>query len=965
MSSHKRSMASKVSSEMRLVRAVRTQISPAIGRGVIRPLGANVVRVDVRRAFKDIDAKKSRTVVQSATVDLGPSELAPLASPGWQGPPNFAAEGTETVSPSGSLSATFLTETPAGGGKPKRFLSVIDTATQCLVRSIDVTDVHGAFVSDEWFGGVSWSADELCLVYVAERKPPKRADSERAGWEFADKDDWGEQYSGTSRPSLFIASLASGRVAHLPTDLESEADATAAADREAARAVASLQPPNKEGVDEGKPVAVDEQAVGQPQLSPSGDWLVFTAWSSLPRRLGAIYCVNRPGAIWAMSLASIVEDIHSQTEASAPTPEDKDSSDASAPKKITPVDHPIIARLTPKGVWCRSARFSPDGSTLVWLQIPPVTTHNTCSELRIADFHHWLSSLDISKAEGADVSSLDIGMARPVEDQCLPSEVLIPRIRHPSDGSVVADGTISAVRSSTLAKGSFPGLFLSSLPRKCFTSSGEWILVESQNGFDIALYRISAKGGKAPRGTIQRLRVNPACFWDTATPEASAADEASFNSCDSLMLLDLCAAELSAPRRVDLALVVGATMVTPDAVVVVKAEDSETELEGLWKTVWAPLSGGTGEDWLQIFPGFQSSSVTSMAGGHALALPSFQPNCHALIKTALPDLEVDSLEVLKGSVVNRLALWRTTESGELPDPWTVHSSPADPKALLSEAVLVMPPPSVPIPPRGPGAAASPDSSAGRPVVLLVHGGPHSAFPSTTAPNLTAFLAAGYACVLCNYRGSTGYGEDSVQCLPGRVGDRDARDCIMALDAAARLVSGNSKCVIGEPGAGSDPGKESLDTSRVVVWGGSHGGILGIQIASQFPDIVSTACLRNPVVDIAAMATSTDIPDWCLTEATGQLFDPYSPTITMEERAQMHEKSLQYAIGTIKCPMLIGVGLKDRRVPPFNGKILHEALRAKGIPSRLLSYPEDNHPMASFLADTDFAANSIAWIKHFV
>ena len=51
----------------------------------------------------------------------------------------------------------------------------------------------------------------------------------------------------------------------------------------------------------------------------------------------------------------------------------------------------------------------------------------------------------------------------------------------------------------------------------------------------------------------------------------------------------------------------------------------------------------------------------------------------------------------------------------------------------------------------------------------------------------AFLAAsGYTVVLVNFRGSTGFGEESVQSLPGHVGENDVADCIAALDAAEAL-----------------------------------------------------------------------------------------------------------------------------------------------------------------------------------
>lgn len=211
-----------------------------------------------------------------------------------------------------------------------------------------------------------------------------------------------------------------------------------------------------------------------------------------------------------------------------------------------------------------------------------------------------------------------------------------------------------------------------------------------------------------------------------------------------------------------------------------------------------------------------------------------------------------------------------------------------------------------------------------------------------------FLAAGFAVVFTNYRGSLGYGEDSVNSLPGRCGDRDVRDCLDSLDAAAA--------------ASPSPG---LNLDRVVAWGGSHAGLIGGHLLARFPTRFAAACLRNPVIDVAAMISATDIPDWCLTEGTGKQYDPCNPVPSAEDHARMFAASPASVMHQIRSPVLLGLGRKDLRVPPFNAPLLMHALRASGVPARLLSYPEDSHPMSSLEADTDYSANALAWIRYFV
>ncbi len=78
-----------------------------------------------------------------------------------------------------------------------------------------------------------------------------------------------------------------------------------------------------------------------------------------------------------------------------------------------------------------------------------------------------------------------------------------------------------------------------------------------------------------------------------------------------------------------------------------------------------------------------------------------------------------------------------------------------------------------------------------------------------------FNILGYAVIRVNYRGSLGAGKDSVESLPGHVGDLDVKDCNQALKEALTRYP-------------------HLDPSRVHLWGGSHGGFLVTHLAGQYP-----------------------------------------------------------------------------------------------------------------------------------
>ena len=85
-----------------------------------------------------------------------------------------------------------------------------------------------------------------------------------------------------------------------------------------------------------------------------------------------------------------------------------------------------------------------------------------------------------------------------------------------------------------------------------------------------------------------------------------------------------------------------------------------------------------------------------------------------------------------------------------------------------------------------GWAFVPAGAGPHPVLLLIHGGPFGAYGPSFFDEAQVLAGAGYAVVLCNPRGSAGYGEAHAQAIQGGFGTLDADDVLAFLDHALRL-----------------------------------------------------------------------------------------------------------------------------------------------------------------------------------
>ncbi|CAJ1085082.1 acylamino-acid-releasing enzyme isoform X4 [Xyrichtys novacula] len=226
-----------------------------------------------------------------------------------------------------------------------------------------------------------------------------------------------------------------------------------------------------------------------------------------------------------------------------------------------------------------------------------------------------------------------------------------------------------------------------------------------------------------------------------------------------------------------------------------------------------------------------------------------------------------------------------------------------------------------------------------PLIVTPHGGPHSVLVADWVLSSSVLCRMGFAILLVNYRGSLGFGQDNILSLPGNVGSQDVKDVQFAVESVLK---------------GDD-----FDTQKVAISGGSHGGFLACHLIGQYPSFYKACVARNPVINLASMIGSTDIPDWCMSVSGFDYSTDCLPDPAVWE--QMLNMSPIKHVPQVQTPVLLTLGEDDKRVPNKQGIEYYRALKAKQVPVRLLWYPGNNHALSKVDAESDGFMNIALWI----
>ena len=203
-----------------------------------------------------------------------------------------------------------------------------------------------------------------------------------------------------------------------------------------------------------------------------------------------------------------------------------------------------------------------------------------------------------------------------------------------------------------------------------------------------------------------------------------------------------------------------------------------------------------------------------------------------------------------------------------------------------------------------------------PVAFLIHGGPQGSFGNDFHYrwNPQAYAGAGYAAVMVDFHGSTGYGQAFTDAIRGDWGGAPLEDLLAGLDFALSRYP-------------------FLDRDRVAALGASFGGWMVNWLAGKAPGRFKALVCHDGNLDERMAYFDTEelwFPEW---EHGGT---PW------QNPAGYGKHNPIDLVGSWKTPMLVVHGQRDFRVTYTQGLSTFTALQRRGIPSRFLYFPDENH-----------------------
>jgi dipeptidyl aminopeptidase/acylaminoacyl peptidase len=225
-----------------------------------------------------------------------------------------------------------------------------------------------------------------------------------------------------------------------------------------------------------------------------------------------------------------------------------------------------------------------------------------------------------------------------------------------------------------------------------------------------------------------------------------------------------------------------------------------------------------------------------------------------------------------------------------------------------------------------------------PLIVNIHGGPHGQQGPAFNFRNQVYASRGWATLMINYRGSTGYGQRFTDAVFADQNGAEAQDVLYGLSAAMRRYAW-------------------IDRDRLGVEGTSYGGQLSAWLITQtnmFKAAIPTAAITNIVsYNYMTYYNQYEAMEWGVYPHQGDLMD------TLLQRSALRH------VGRAHTPTMLVHGENDNDVPIAEAEQFYVALKDVGAEAVMVRYPREGHGIREPKHVVDWTDRSIRWYeKHF-
>jgi acylaminoacyl-peptidase len=203
-----------------------------------------------------------------------------------------------------------------------------------------------------------------------------------------------------------------------------------------------------------------------------------------------------------------------------------------------------------------------------------------------------------------------------------------------------------------------------------------------------------------------------------------------------------------------------------------------------------------------------------------------------------------------------------------------------------------------------------------PLILEIHGGPHTNYGDRFTAELQLMSARGYVVVYTNPRGSTSYGKAFGNYIHHNYPSEDHDDLMSGVDAVID--------------------KGYVDTNSLYITGGSGGGVLSAWAIGK-TDRFNAAVVAKPVINWYSFVLTSD----------GSSYHKYwFPGFPWENRDHYMDRSPISLVGNVTTPTMLLTGEEDYRTPMSETEQYYRALQLQKVESVMVRIPGSGHGIAS-------------------